>query len=566
MDQTFDFIAIGSGGGALCAALAMRAAGKSVLVLEKAAQVGGTTAVSGGVMWIPANRFMKAAGIDDSAEQAIAYLDATVGDRADMPGASRERRRVYVEQAPRMVDFLAEQGLRLRRMPSWPDYYEAPGASVPGRAVVSELFDVKQLGPWSAKLRPGFLPLPANLDEAMQLPLVKRSRAAKKVLLRILGRALADKLTGRKRATAGQALAGQLLQAALESGVEIRVSAPVKQLIVDNGRVTGVVAEQDGVSKRIGARLGVLIAAGGFARNQRMLDRYIPGTSADWSSVIESDTGDLIEQAQRLGAAVAQMAERIGMPIALPPGSAERQIKAAMQNDMCKPHAIVVDQSGARYMRESASHPELSEHMLARNKTVPAVPSWMVVDSQYLQEYMLAGTMPGAKKPQAWTDANFLRRGDTLEALAAACGLDGARLRATVERFNGFVRQGRDEDFRRGESAYDRWNGDALQPPPTNTLGTIEQGPFYAVAIYPGDVGTFGGLVTDAQARVLRTDGSPIAGLYATGTSTASVMGSVEPGPGGSIGPALTWGYVAARHALSATGAQAAAQQAAAVG
>ena len=543
--DAFDFVAVGSGGGSMCAALALRAAGRRVLILEKTSLVGGTTAISGGVMWIPANRYMKEAGIEDSADLANAYLDVVVGDQPDTPGASRARRRAYVDQAPRMLDFLVAQGVRLRRMPSWPDYFDAPGASVPGRAVVSELFDIKRLGEWTRKLRPGFLPLPANLDEAMQLPLIKRSWPAKKVLGRILGRAIADKLTGRKRATAGQALQGQLLHAALQAGVEIRLDTPVKRLLLENGRVTGVIVEQGGIEKSIQARLGVLLNAGGFARNQTMLDRYIPGTSTAWSSAIEADTGEIIEEGMRIGAAVAQMGERIGMQISLPPGSEKLVIKAAMQNDMNKPHAIVVDQTGVRFARESASHPEFSECMRQRGAT----PIWMIFDSQYLATYMLAGTMPGSKKPQAWLDQKFLRHADSLAALARECGIDSTALNATVTRFNGFVRDGRDADFHRGDSAYDRWVGDPLHRP-SNTLGSIEKAPFYAIRIYAGDVGTYGGLLTDEHARVLKSDGSPIPGLYATGTSTASVMGRVEPGAGGSIGPTLTWAYVAARHAV----------------
>ncbi|AXQ28499.1 FAD-dependent oxidoreductase [Solimonas sp. K1W22B-7] len=549
LDQGFDFVIVGSGAGSMCAALQMRAAGKTVAILEKTALVGGTTAVSGGVMWIPGNCFMKSAGIADSAELANAYLDAVIGERPDMPGASRERRQTYVAEAPKMLDFLISQGIRLRRMPSWPDYYDAPGASVPGRAVVSELFDIKQLGSWKARLRPGFLPLPANLDEAMQLPWIKRSGAAKKVLARILGRAIADRFTGRQRKTAGEALQGQMLQAALKAGVEIRLEAGVSQLVVEDGRVTAVVVGSQGAGQRIDARLGVLINAGGFARNQRMLDRHIPGTSAAWSSCIEADTGEMIEEGQRIGAATAQMAERIGMQIALSPGSSDKQVKTAMQNDINKPHAIVVDQTGVRYARESSSHPEFTERMMERNRLAPALPSWMIFDSQYLRKYMLAGTMPGAKKPKSWAAEKFLRSGDTLDALATACGIPAQQLGETVARFNGFVRQGRDEDFRRGDSAYDRWVGDPLHAP-SSTLGSIEEAPFYAIPLYPGDVGTFGGLLTDEHARVLGTDGVAIAGLYATGTATASVMGGVEPGPGGSIGPAFTWAYIAARHAL----------------
>ena len=545
MNETFDFVVVGSGGGSMCASLVLRAAGKSVLILEKAALVGGTTTTSGGVMWIPNNRYMKSEGVEDSAEKAMSYLEAIVGD--NMPGATRERRRTYVDEAPKMIDFLVSRGIKLRRIPSWPDYYKAPGESVPGRTVVSELFDLKQLGEWQTKLRPGFLPLPANLDEAMQVPLFKRSWAAKKALLKVMARAIGDKLTGKQRVSTGLGLQAQMLQASLKAGTEIRLNCGVKQLIVEGGRVTGVVAQTDGAERRIGARLGVLINAGGFARNQRMLDQYIPGTSADWSNVIAEDMGDMIEEGVRIGAAIAQMGERIGMPVGLPPGKP----KATMANDVAKPHCITVDQAGVRYMNEAGSSVEYCREMLERNKQTPAVPSWMVFDSQYVNKYMLAGTMPGPKKPQAWFDEKFLRKADTLQDLAAACGMDAAKLLASVERFNGFAGRGRDEDFHRGEHVYEQWQGDPLREP-SKSLGPLEQAPFYALQIFPGDVSTYGGLVTDVYARVLRPDDSVIEGLYATGTSTASVMGRVEPGAGGSVGPSFTWGYVAAKHALQA--------------
>ena len=544
-NESFDFVVVGSGGGSMCAALVLRAAGKSVLILEKADLVGGTTATSGGVMWIPNNRFMKAEGIPDSREQAIAYLDAVVGDSPDMPGASRERRSTYVDEAPKMIDFLVEQGIKMRRIPSWPDYYKAPGESVPGRTVVSQLFDLKQLGEWRSKIRPGFLPLPANLDEALQLGLVKRSGAAKKILAKIIGRVIADIFTGKKRTTAGQALQGQMLLAATKAGTEIRVSSGVKQLVVEDGRVTGVVVEKNGVQSRIGARKGVLINAGGFARNQKMLDQYIPGTSAQWTMAIPEDTGDLIQEGQRIGGALAQMGERIGYVITTPPGS-----KAPAIVDTAKPHSILVDQGGVRYTNESGSVVDVCRNMRTRNKQTPTVPSWIIMDSQHLRDYMVAGTMPGAKKPKAWTEEKFLRQGNTIEELATACDINPATLRSTVDRFNGFVRNGRDEDFHRGEHVYEQWLGDALKEK-DKSLGAIETGPFYALPVYPGDVSTFGGLVTDVNARVLRADGSVIPGLYATGTSSAAVMGGVEGAAGGSVGPSFTWGYVAAKHVVT---------------
>jgi 3-oxosteroid 1-dehydrogenase len=552
MNETFDFVVVGSGGGSMCAALVLRRAGLSVLVLEKTDLIGGTTAISGGVMWIPDNPFMKAEGIEDSRARATAYLDAVVGDSADTPGASRARRHTYAEAAPAMVDFLVSEGIRLRRLPSWPDYYDAPGESVPGRTVVSELFDLNLLGEWKSRLRPGFLAVPAHLDEAMQLPYMKRSWPAKKTLARVIGRTLVSRLSGKHLVTAGQALQAQMLHCAIKAGTEVRVNAGVKRLVVDNGRVTGVVVERDGAEWRIGARRGVLINAGGFSRNQRMLDQYIPGTSTDWTTTAPGDTGEMIEEAARVGAALAQMDARVGNPIALPPGEPSKPV--VVQGDMAKPHSIVVDQTGVRYMRESASYMQIGQAMLARNAIAPAVPSWLVVDSQYLEKYMLAGSMPGAKKPRAWTETRFLRSGATIEALAVDCGIDAARLRDTVERYNGFARRGRDEDFQRGDHVYSRWLGDTLDDA-APTLGTIDRAPFFAIPVYPGDVSTFGGILTDEHARALREDGSVIPGLYATGTSTASVMGYVAPGAGGSIGPSFTWGYVAATHAAGGGGA-----------
>jgi 3-oxosteroid 1-dehydrogenase len=266
--------------------------------------------------------------------------------------------------------------------------------------------------------------------------------------------------------------------------------------------------------------------------------------------VPECDTGEIIDEGARIGAALAQMGERIGFQVALSPPAkpGAPPVKAGVQSDMSKPHAIVVDQTGARYINESGATVDFCRGMIERNRSVPAVPSWLVVDSQYIAKYMLAGSMPGAKKPPAWFETRFLRRSDSFEALAAECGMDPGTLRASIERFNGFARQGRDEDFGRGRSAYDQWLGDALHAP-SPSLGPLEQAPFYALQVFPGDVSSFGGLLTDAQARVLRADGTPIPGLYATGTATASVMGRVEAGGGGSIGPTFTWAYIAAQHA-----------------
>ena len=549
-DETFDFVVVGSGGGSMCCALALRAAGKSVAILEKTPLVGGTTARSGGVMWIPGNRFMKRDGVPDSVEQGVTYLEAVSGGRNDTPGSTAERRRTYVEEGIEMVDFLVDQGIKLNRVSYWPDYYdEAPGGCEKGRTVIAELFNVNELGPWKSRLRPNFIPMMSTLDELLKLRFIKQSWESRKIAATVVLRTIGAILTGKRYVTAGAALQGRMFQATLKAGVEFRTDCAVKELVIEGGKVTGVAAIKDGKPLRVGSRLGVLVNAGGFAHNQAMRDQYQPGTSAKWTNTAEGDTGEMIVEMQRHGAAIGQMEEMVGNQMSFPPGTENNPVKEVVQGVTAAPHAILVDQSGLRYMNEGGSYMAYCKGMLERNKTVPAVPSWAIMDSQFITRSMLAGTMPGANKPKSWFDSGFLKKADTIEDLAALIKVDPATLRATVDRFNGFVAQGRDADFNRGARAYDRWLGDKFDA--HASLGTIEKGPFYAMEVVPGDVGTYGGVVTDSNARVLREDGSPIAGLYATGISTASAMGRVYPGAGASVGPSFVWGYVTAKHVLA---------------
>lgn len=551
-DEAVDFVVVGSGGGSMCAGLVMRSLGKEVVILEKTALVGGTTARSGGVMWIPNNPFMRRDGVEDSFEAAASYLDGLAADNDDAPGSTEVRRHTYLREAPRMVEFLLRQGIRLTRVKYWPDYYdERPGGVKEGRTVVAQLFNINELGSWKDRLQPGFLEVPAMLEEALQLRNFKRAWKPRGTMLKVGMRMIAAFVTRKKWISAGAALQGRMLQAALRAGVDIRTDSPVNELIVEDGAVKGVQTVRDGRSWRIGARLGVLVNAGGFAKNQRMRDKYQPGTSVHWTSVAPGDTGEMIEEMMRIGAAVAQMEEMVGNQATLPPGTGEDDIKAGVQGLTAAPHAILVDQTGVRYMNEGGSYMAYCKGMLERNKVAAAVPSWAIFDSQFMRNYMLAGTMPGSKKPQSWYDEGFLRKADTIEALASMIDVPPDALKATVERFNDFVANNRDEDFHRGDRAYDRWLGDPYHKP-SETLGKIEQGPFYAVAVVPGDVGTYGGVVTDEKARVLRDDGSVIPGLFATGVSTASVMGRVYPGAGSSVGPSFVWGYLAAKHAANA--------------
>ena len=550
--ESFDFVVVGSGGGSMCAAVVACAAGKSALVLEKTNLIGGTTARSGGVMWIPNNPYMATAGVPDSLEAATQYLDAVVGDHNDTPGASKARRQAFLIEGPRMLDFLIGKGLKFSRITNWPDYYdEAPGGSVPGRTVVADLFDANELGEAKKLLRPNFLTLPVSLEDALKLPHVKKSWAAKKALVRMGLRIVGSKLTGKNYVTAGAALQGRMMQAAIKVGAELRVDSAVKELIFEDGRVAGVVAEKNGKPHRVGAKLGVLVNAGGFALNQAMRDQYMPGSSISHTSVAEGDTGEMIQEMMRHGAAIAQMDSFVGSPLSLPPGSEVWPIKPGAQGVTAAPHAILVDQTGVRYLNEGGSYTEYCQRMIEHNKGAPAIPSYAIFDNRVMKSVMIAGTMPGSKKPAEWTEQGFLHSADTIEGLAALLNIDPATLRGTVDRFNGFVAANEDKDFKRGARAYDRWLGDPFHAP-NETLGEISEGPFHAIPVIPGDVGTLGGVVTDEKARVLREDGTVIAGLYATGVSAASVMGRTSPGSGVNIGPSFVWGYVAAKDAVAA--------------
>jgi len=577
-DEVFDYVVVGSGGGSMCAALVMNKAGKSSIILEKTEFIGGTTARSGGAMWIPNNRYMKRDGIADSTEKAMTYLDDIVGDDPTAPGALRERRLKYVTEAPRMIDFIVDQGVRLTRTDFWPDYYDnRPGGSLDSRSVFSEIFDANELGDWAEKLRPGFIPMPVdlaevlplpqflarraghrlmvmvgsmNLGQMMKLPLFKKSWAGRWMMVKVGLAWIYGKLTGKRFVAAGAGLQGQMLKAALIAGVNIRVNSPVTELIEENRRITGVVTKKDGRSWRIGANCGVLVNAGGFAHNQAMRDQYAPGTRIEWTSATEGDTGEMLLEMMRHGAAVAQMEEMIGNQTTPVPGFEKMSVKPSMQSITAKPHCVLVDQSGVRYQTEGGSYSAYCKGMLERNETVPAVPSWAIFDERLLRNYMFVGSMPGAAltKTDEWIEAGYMKKADNIEALAKQIEIEPTTLRATIDRFNGFVDKGVDEDFRRGDSAYDTWLGDPYHKP-SSSLGRIDQGPFYAVHVLPGDMGTYGGVVTDVYGRVLREDGSVIHGLYATGVSTASVMGRSYPGGGASIGPSFTFGFIAARHA-----------------
>ncbi len=546
-EETFDFIIVGSGAGSVPAALAIKASGKRALIIEKQSCFGGTTAFSGGILWVPNNDHLNAEGGNDSHERARTYLDGLIGDAG--PASSLARRDAFIREGVQMVRFLESHGMKFEPA-RFPDYYDnRPGGIALGRSLAAPLFDVNHLGEWTPKLAKYALTsdLPLNSREAAALFLVMRTWRGKGVALKLALRILWKKLARKELRGSGNALQGRLFQIAQRQAIPVWTDSPVKDFLVENGRVTGVIAERNGQSVQLRARLGVLLNAGGFARNLAMREQYQPKpTSVQWTQSNPGDTGEMIQAAMAQGAAVDLMDQAVWLACSFKPDGSLMGFHSP--NDISKPHCIVVDAQGRRFANESNGYVEFGQRMYAAG----AVPAWAILDSRHRRNYPWGTMLPGAA-PAALIECGYIRKAASLEELARACGIDPTGLTQTAERFNGFVRSGTDEDFGRGASVYNHYYGDPTVSPNPN-LGSIERAPFYAVALQPADVGTFGGLMTDEFARVLRADGTVIAGLYATGNCTASVMGRRYPGAGSSIGPSMTFGYIAARHAAQASG------------
>jgi 3-oxosteroid 1-dehydrogenase len=431
----------------------------------------------------------------------------------------------------------------------WPDYYDnRSGGIAEGRSLAAPLFDVNRLGEWGPKLAhsPITATMPVPSWESVGLFNAKSTWRGKWIGFKMVMRLVfLNKLLGKTIRGAGNALQGRLYEIVLRRNIPIWTDTPVRDLLFEEGRVVGVVVERAGERIELRARLGVLLNAGGFSRNLEMREKYQPKpTSADWTQVNPGDTGEMIQAAMRLGAATDMMDEAFWLPSSFMPDGTFMGFH--VPNDTGRPHCITVGPDGKRFVNESNAYMEFGKRMYDAG----AVPAWAIIESRCRKNSIWGQMLPG-QTPKSLIDAGYIRKFDTLEDLAGACGIDPAGLAETVARFNAFARKGVDEDFGRGASEYNRYYGDPANKPNPN-LGTIEKPPFYAVAIYPGDVGTCGGLVTDEHARVLREDGRPIAGLYATGNTAAAVGGRVYAGAGASVGPSMTFGYIAARHATGA--------------
>jgi 3-oxosteroid 1-dehydrogenase len=549
--EEVDFICVGSGAASLAAAVRAHDLGAQVLVLEASEKYGGSTAISGGVVWIPDNDQLSDRGIPDSREDALAYLrHLTLGRVQD------ERIVVFVDHAPRMARYMAEKTwLKLDSLEEYSDYYrEAPGGKPGGRSMEPVPFDASLLGEHFATLRRphkqsqimGMFGISAREAHGLLVPSWKGT-------FHILGRMLQYFLrwpTRRRfsrdtKLHAGNALIGRLRKSLLERGVEIRLGAPVKTLIQDGDRITGVVYGDD---ERVLARRGVLLGAGGFERNGEMRSRYQrQPTDPSWNAGNPRNMGDGIRMGIEVGAQIDMMDEAWWTPVTLVP-RAEMSWVLVVEKSL--PGSLMVNADGERFCNEAAPYLDIGKAMYDGN----AVPNgFLIFDAEFRRRYPVGPCAPGYAMPDERLPRRlregFLIKADSIADLASQCGLSAESLCATVERFNTMSDVGVDEDFKRGDLAYDRYYADhSVKPNPT--MRALRKGPFYAIRVYPGDLGTKGGLVTDPQGRVLREDGAPIPGLFASGNTTASMMGPTYPGAGGTIGPALTFGFLAAEVAM----------------
>ena len=550
-DSTVDLVIVGSGGGGMVAALAAADAGASALVLEKQERIGGSTAMSGGIVWVPNNPVLRAAGIADSYEDAMVHFEAVVGDVG--PASSTERRHAFLTAGPEMIAFLQEGGLRFTYCRGYSDYYSsAKGGHEVGRGIEPVPFDGRALGPWLQKLQPGLaqsLGLAVMTNEARSLSNYNRSAGAFTVSARVVLRTYAARLRRQTLLTNGASLIAQMMNVALARGVPIWTETPLENLIVENGRVVGVRTVCDGTPVHVRARQGVLLAAGGFAHNPEMRQQYggDQPNRARWSIANPGDTGEALQAAMALGAKTDLMDEAWWLPSPRTGRFGQSTLDQARQ----RPRTIYVDAAGRRFVNESNSYMEVGKAMYARDKTSRAVPCWLIFDDRYRKRYAHQRSRPG-RFPRTLLESGMLKQAWTLNDLAHMCDIDAAGLSETVERFNQNAVQGIDPDYGRGESAYNRALGDP-SPRVHPCLGPIDEPPYYAVQVVPGDIGTCGGLVTNEHAQVVDDDDRVIPGLYATGNGTATVMGRHYLGPGASIANTMVFGYLAARHATGET-------------
>ena len=553
-DKDVDVLVVGSGAGGLTAAINAADAHGDVLVIEKASEFGGTSATSGGGIWIPNSDVAQAVGHQDSEDEAFAYVRPQ-----SAPNVPDGTIRAFIHNAPKMLRWLHDNTpVRYDSVP-YPDYHvEYEGGKNGFRTHLPRDFDGRQLGDDILKLRG---PSPAaslggviNWSFTDTNHLLFRQKGWQKVLARMLWAYASDwphRFRSKKdrRLTLGNSLVGGLWVALRKRNIAVWLDTPLVELVAKDGSVTGAVVTHEGKTLRVRARRGIILAAGGFERNAALRAKHLPGSADPTMSGSQmNNTGDSILAAERIGAGLRNMQSSWCAPVFRVPGEDRARLSAI---ERALPGGIMVNRAGKRYLNEAASYHVVGQKMIEGEANGEGTnPSWFVFDATYRQKYpagALLPLIPDALQPKGVREV--MKKASTIAGLAEAIGVPAATLEATLTRFNADARTGVDTQFDRGGPAYDRMYGDqSVKPNPT--LAPIEKAPFYALPIYGGDIGTNGGIVTDEYARVLGADDHVIGGLYAVGNNAASVMGESYPGAGVTLGPAMTFGYVAGRHAM----------------
>lgn len=559
----YDLVVVGSGAGAMTSAVTAAAKGLRVLVIEKTDKFGGTSALSGGGIWIPCNHYFKAKGGKDSPEIAWTYLKNAIGDDIDEP-----RVRTYIDKAHEMVKWL-EDNTRVRYAVAekYPDYYQHLEGSLPGgRSLDPELFDSAILKDELSNLREasrGNMLMGKISWTARQAHVaMSKSRGWRLMVVWMMLRYKLDfnwrKKTGEqrdRRTSMGNALVASLRASMMDRNIPLWLNTNFVDLIEEDGRVCGVVVERDGKQQRIRAEKGVVLGAGGFEQNAALREKYLPQPSkVEWSTTPEgANTGAALEAGQKLGAATALLDWAWWTPSFLVPGETKAR---GIFAERAFPGAIVVNSLGKRFVNEAVPYLEFVTAMYADNKVTEGktFPSWAIFDSKFRFNYAMGPLMPGQIMPDSRLRKEWLNKlyykADTLEELAKKIGVDVAGLQDTVKKINHYAETGVDEDFARGGNVFDRYYGDS-NVTPNPCLAPVAKGPYYAMPVQGGDIGTKGGLLTNKHAQVIKPDGQVIEGLYAIGNTSASVMGTTYPGAGGTLGPAMTFGYIAALDAAT---------------
>lgn len=545
--EKYDVIIIGSGAGGLMAAIKAAKSSLRVLLIEKRHEFGGSSAMSGGTIWVPNCHVSKKIGIKDSFEEALTYMETVIGEEG--PWTSKERKIAYIENINEIMHELETEGIDWVPAKYYPDYYpELPGGKSGGRSIDASFFDLRKLDDWAEHLHKMGIktPFPIHSGEVGHIPKMLRRTDDFWKMAKIVMRSVPWKLKGKKYVSNGQTLIAHLMFIALKYQVNVWLKTSFQQFIIENDQVIGITCVKDGKKLSLYSD-SVIVAAGGFSHNTELRQKY-HNVGTDWSSANPENTGDVILQGIKLGIDMALLDDAWWGPATIKPDG-ERLF---ILSERSVPHTIIVDQLGYRYFNESSSYIDAGHAMLEHNNGTPSIPSWMILDKRHRNRFMFH-TIPPLMTPKRLIDEGFFIKASTIEELAIKCKIPPQNLNATVERFNRFVEKGIDKDFGRGNSVYDNYYGDPTYKNPN--LGSIDKAPFWAVRIYPGDLGTKGGFITDIHGRVLK-NGKPIIGLYATGNSTASVMGRTYPGAGSTLGPTMAFGYAAVKHILAEQGIQ----------